>query len=806
MQRLFYRVIAKISRFIGSFFTRISYVTNNKMSVGSWVFTFLSLLGLLLSLGGYYWLDTVSKQYQTSMPEMPQTQALTLPAIKTIRHDVNVVLAIDFSASMLGDTGSDPSSLRLRAAEIMASSLAADIYPRCTQMGYVEFGTKAIAGQNMSLINTDQARLDLVKSINDPSKRVEIPNFGQYTDIAGALDLADQMLQASGNADANCVKPNSNSDTSVKVNTPAIVLLTDGRPTIGDMSESRFTDLVKKLVQKNTLVFMVILRNHDQEVTGDQADQQKYENWRTLWSGLAKQYPLNVEYDDVLNDTQLETIYNKIRSRLVQEGTKLTDRVLYDPAKTDAQIMMPADLLQAHLIVSKPVGTQSITLVDPDGKDFSTQVSANSQENDALKGTFFYMFKIGHPKAGPWKLKTDSTKPLYYLLNTESKYSIRLAWPVGSAYIYKNQPSRIPFVIADENGSIVDKPFNLNAAILKSERDSNGAFVEVTQPLPQVQSDKVFGMTQYFIQLTPQDFGDTPTVAVQLDGSGADGALLNDALIKLPVVDAPGGSTGQADSVISQPCEVVKKNFWPPSLVCDNHVDIPINIAQSDLLKSETISGKVYSPLSPNPVPMTLVHGDTLQINLGPFTSPGDFQVIADMTGSLKQQPTNDFLWNQRIERTVKIMIPAWVEVLKQGFLYSAVLFLVCTLWKLFLVPVFLLLFSLLRFAPDGSFSTDLRGWGSVYRKAMEQRKLFTLTVGYSKPNNIPNITNDNPPFFRNSFMKFLHRYFYSRPRAHIFWIPIVGLFGEDDQGLISQADDTNTMVSAGRTRVYIKK
>lgn len=808
--RMFFRsIMNRFNKAVRGFFRRLSYVTTNKMSLRSWLFTFFSLVGLLASLGGYYWLDEVSKQYSNSITETPLVDPVKLKPISDIRHNVDVVLAIDFSASMDGDNGSDPDELRLRAAEIMASSLAADIYPRYTRMGYIEFGSKVVEAQKLDLINSNDARLQLIKAIYEPSpERKSISEFGNYTNIGATLEMADQMLNENDDTEAD---DNSSSDTdqSEEKNTPALVILTDGRPTTGYTSEESITNLINNLVLNNTRIFIVVLRNPDKETNGDPEIEQEFENWRRLWGNLAKKYPLNVEYDDVQDDVQLEYIYNKIRSRLVQEGTKLGDRILYDTSDPNAQIIIPPNLLQAHLIVSKPVGTKSIELIDPDGINFSDQVQTNPSENDILNGNFFIRFKIAHPKATSWKLITDSKKPLYYLLNTESIYSVRLAWPVGSPYLYKYQTSQIPFVIADEQGNIVDKPFNLNASILKYEQDETGVFVEKAYPLSGFHSDLVLDKPQYFIDVSPEDFSNESTVAIQVDGSAADGSLVNSVIIKLPVIDAPSGLNDQTASMISESCLVAKKVFWPPSLVCENKIDLSVQITGSDLLKGETVSGKIYTPFSADPLDMELENTNTLHKVLGPLQSTGSYPVVIDIGGTIDQQE-NDFLWNQRINKTIEIVIPNWVEIMKLRCVYTAVLFLICTLWKIVIVPILLLAFSLFRFAPDGFYSIDLTqntGWTPVFKKAMERRKLFTLTFGSKRNvNDISKSPNVNLPAVPNKFLKVVFQYLYSAPRAHIFWIPIIGLYGEDDHGNWTKADIESTTIPAGRSQIHIKK
>jgi hypothetical protein len=121
-----------------------------------------------------------------------------------------------------------------------------------------------------------------------------------------------------------------------------------------------------------------------------------------------------------------------------------------------------------------------------------------------------------------------------------------------------------------------------------------------------------------------------------------------------------------------------------------------------------------------------------------------------------------------------------------------------------------LLIFSLFRFAPDGYYSIDLTersGWASVFRKAMERRKLFTMTFGYKhKINDISNSPNVNLPSIPNKFLRQIYQYLYNTPRAHIFWIPLIGLYGEDDHGNWLKADTESTTIPAGKSQTHIKK
>lgn len=807
MRRRFTRNLTAFTR---NFLTKIGYAKVNKMPLGSWLFTLFSLVGLVLSLWGFYWLGQVSKQQDNRFSLLSETEPAPLPAIKDIREEVDLVLEMDISGS-IDDVDKD--SIRFQAIEMIASSLALDIFPRFTQIGYVVFGTDAHQIEKMATIDNEQARLKLIEAIKSTGG-----DDGDKTNIYQALQLADQMLD----------EAKINNKKNGKENTPSILLLTDGRPTGANDSPDSIRRIIAKLSDKGVTIFVVVLGKIDDnpsiECTTDdfKPSESGFICWRRVWSDLAREYPLNMEYYDVSQPDDLVPAYNKIISRLVNEGTKPGESVEYDLAKG---IVIPPNLLQAKLLVNKPNGVESIQLLDPNGKDFQEYVDGNPNGNTIFdeKQTFYMRFHIVQPIQGKWTFKVlwkepQNAKPLRFLLNTESIYSIRIDWPIGSPYIFRDQPSLLPIVVADHNGVVIQEPFQISASILRTELGEKRV-VEKAYPLDVVADTNSPNRMRYWVKINPEDIGNEDGIKIQLDGfNPSDGSLLNSAVAKLPVVNAPFG-TGNTPNLIDATCHVSNENlfltwlFWQP-LTCDNNIELSIPINGAERLDSSTVKGTVYLPQPPFEKPtmgMTQASNsqDTFVQQVGPFTSPGLYNLALDVGGKLKGDQSKLEWHSPVLQKSVQIRLPDWVETTRQRCKYAAVLFAIGFLWKIVIVPLLLVLFSLfpfLKLAPDGFYSKDTQIWSSVFKLAMERRKLFTLTFGYSRANDIFNSNGVQTLVVRNKFLKILYSLCHNRPRAHIYWLPGISLYGEDSDGQMHRGDATSQSIIAGQSQIHIKE
>lgn len=744
-----------------------------------WVaLSILAMLGSIASFFGYWWLNqaTASEVVANATPpssESDQGQRGDMP----IRQDVDVVLAVDFSGSMEGDSGSDPDGLRLRSAEVMASSLAADIFPRVTRMGYLEFGKYAVAAQELTEVEPTEARLEIIKKIYTHTLEAESDwsQFANYTNIADAFETAGEMLE---NA------PTGEENKYVK-NTPAIILMTDGEPTYGPADRGRITQTISNLVEKDTLIFIVLLRNPKIE------ERSELTRWRNIWFEVANEFPKNVKYFEAQDDTQLEVIYNTIRSRLVNEGTNPSGRMMYDPLDANMTITMPPNLLQAYLLVNKPVGVQAIELISPDGTSFQQVIDADPSRNSVLQGNMFYRFQLYKPQPGKWKLKTDAQKPLYYLLNTESIYTPRIHWPAGDPYILGDRESQIPYVIYDDHNQPADKAFDLRAGYLKTVQKDDGSYAEEIYPIGDLK--QAGDGKEYLLVIDPAMLKDEDQLLIQVEGIADDGSLVNTSLITLPIALAPNGVELKLIKVV--PCGTTKLQFWPPAIFCSAEVPVLAEIDGFERLQPGTIKGTLYSPIATGQVDMSKQNG-VLQGGIGPLTQVGSYGFIVDVQGQVINNSGGTLLWAQRKSGSVQVTWPEWVFTMKHRSLYASILLLLLALWKPVIIAILLPIFALLRIAPNG-FYNDGNGDSAarIYDKAMQRRELFALDIGRSKEADIK-ITPEGPivePTFRRKWLKSIYRWLSNQPRARFVMVPWKGIYVERPNGEFLPASNNGT-------------
>lgn len=99
----------------------------------------------------------------------PPPTAPTAMSVFPAEPDVDLVLAVDNSCSMFGDetckdvpnVASDPDLLRVKAAEMVINSLAADLFPRKTQISTIEFGGYANKLATLTELTDNDSRLAL---------------------------------------------------------------------------------------------------------------------------------------------------------------------------------------------------------------------------------------------------------------------------------------------------------------------------------------------------------------------------------------------------------------------------------------------------------------------------------------------------------------------------------------------------------------------------------------------------------------------------------------------------------------------
>lgn len=766
----------------------------------------IALIGSVAAFATHQWLKMATSQ-EVDMVANPSSITFINPedneGVK--RLDVDVVLVVDWSGSMNGEAGSDPQKLRLRASEVMASSLAADIFPRHTRMGYVQFAKTAVVVQDLIDVEDMNARVDMIQKIYNLSSEIPVDSdWTTLTNISDAFTTAGYMLD----------EAKLKNDPEFASNIPAIVFLTDGRPTNGLTSEEDVEIIVNDLLEKGTLIFVVILRNPDNpdpDLGFEPESPMNFSFWRSFWYHISSENPDQVKYFEANDDTQLEGIYNTIRSRLVKEGTTPSDRLEYDPSDPNATIEIPPGLLQAHLLVNRPVGVDSIELIAPDGLNFQEDILKDPENNEILDGNLFYRFSMYKPIPGGWTLSTDARQPLYYLLITESIYTAKPFASDGSLYLEPDRPTELPFVVVDDLNNIVnDAVFDLKASTLKTVQKEDGSYVEEAVILSTLERVTINnGETQYVLTVNPEMFEGEDSLQVQIDGVSDGGAPINLASYNIPVLPAPSGFEIIAPEKIV--CDSDSLIFWPPAIQCSNQITIDAIVQNASLISEGTLNGKMYTPLDTEAIDMTLSGPSELQANLGPLTKVGNYQVVVDIGGKIDSLD-GEFQWQKQGQKTIRVEWPTWVEPAKHRTWFAFVVLLVIALWKPVFVAILLPLFAILRIAPSGFYTDGDSQPIRIYDLAMKKRSLFALTIGSSTNADIkvypPSEDNDESSFsskLSGRLLRSIYRWLKSLPCARMVAMPWNGIWVEKPSGEFERASERSfTTINCQNVNVRI--
>jgi len=159
------------------------------LSPSNTIITALAFLGAIVAFLAYQWLIQATRQEVDFTDFIHKPPPGTQEPLGSSRIDVDVILMMDWSGSM---KASDPNDFRLSAAELLASSLALDVYPRHTRMGYIQFSSKAIPALDLVSIEDEENRRNLINTIPFPPSYKDSNPDSTY--VMPAFDLAYDML------------------------------------------------------------------------------------------------------------------------------------------------------------------------------------------------------------------------------------------------------------------------------------------------------------------------------------------------------------------------------------------------------------------------------------------------------------------------------------------------------------------------------------------------------------------------------------------------------------------------------------
>ncbi|HEY1015827.1 MAG TPA: vWA domain-containing protein, partial [Herpetosiphonaceae bacterium] len=412
-----------------------------------------------------------------SAPGVPRGSAAApgaaLPLRQVETKDVDVMLVIDNSGSMSGGTcskpqpaaGNDPSRNRIKAAEIVIASLAADIQPRETKLGIVTFGNRAeLIAELTQLSNEDTTvRSTLAQRIQN------LPCAGD-TNIVEAITVARQELKSERHRPGN---------------TPVIIFLTDGKPTEGG-GEAEIRRLIGEL--GDVLFFAVLL--------GDASD---FRPFKDFWRDMAAGNP-GLTVNELQRSEDMPALYQQIKARIID-----TDHYQAPPLAPGAAVdlRLPANLEQAVITVLKPASQVAVTLARPDGQDAALLPADRFKRLDS--NTSIEVFILQRPDSGVWRVASANGEILTVLRpEMKSVYQIQLVAPDQQGALGVDEPSDLAVRVVDSGSK---QPIQATFSFSATYRPRGGG-TAVAFPLTATAGP------DYAHQFPPQTFADGETYLI----------------------------------------------------------------------------------------------------------------------------------------------------------------------------------------------------------------------------------------------------------------------------------------------------
>lgn len=644
-----------------------------------------SLFFLFVSAGLFFclnWLDQslARKELQT---KFTQKQIIMDNVGKPDVEDVDLVIAIDNSGSMRDAPGTDKNNLRLRAAELIVSSLAADIYPRSTSIALETFGEGVDWLHDLVKLSDDGARKTLINLIQSPE-------YSGLTQISLALDRAFEELFESERRNPE--------------NIPALILITDGEPVPNEYPNDLkgIREQISKFTEANSEVrlFIILLRDPDVE-----RGRPELTEWAENWFRLSQEFP-QLRYFEPTRADQLEAVYNEIRNRLDDKGMEGM-RITYDPSDSKSSIFVPLDLRKFVLTIRRPTPNVQIELFDPEGNLLDMNPLDAGADSDKIfitniLGSYFKVYTLGSPASGNWTLSTSDNTPVDYMLNPESIYDVQVLLPQEETYLITNQPMTLyASVINSETGIEADEIFKLHGS-LSFEVDPSKNLLGVEKiDLPPFKYD--LEQKNYFIEIESGTIPFTGEYELEIIGESESGRLVNSVHLMIDAIEAPGMATlssprlVECDSVgIAREGRSVSDILFHPQLDCFASLPIEMTIADIQELDSSQFEATI---------------SDVNKTKLD-FVSPGRFQGIVDLRrsgnytiqGQIIGKTKSGHFFTRNADTSFEVTFPASLKNLRERIFQGAVLSLILALWKPLIVLILSFLFYPLKLVPIGRF------------------------------------------------------------------------------------------------------
>jgi len=310
-----------------------------------------------------------------------------LAAAAELHKSYDVFLLIDHSNSMWekGGIGSDPSLLRVAAAQLFISYLGVDSSGAEHRVGVIHFGEESELVLPLTPLGDDAQRAEI-------GERIAHPQRMRWTDPNAALAMAyDQLF----------------GEPREPMRQAAVVLLTDGKPEWSQQPTGQeITEYVSEMRQwgqrfadQGVPLFIVLLQN-----AATDADPTIARFWAPLWEEMAEATPPGGFYT-ARQDEQLLTIYHDIVLRL--RGGMESDVVLDETLGTGGDetvrlIEVEPGLAKVTFLVWKSDPALEVTLVKPDGRLLRADDPGVRQAGEPGR-TREEIWTVENPPEGAWK-------------------------------------------------------------------------------------------------------------------------------------------------------------------------------------------------------------------------------------------------------------------------------------------------------------------------------------------------------------------------------------------------------------------
>lgn len=621
-------------------------------------------------------------------------------------QEVDAMLVIDNSGSMFGKYcgdnkplpggASDRDGLRLEAANIIITSLAADIEPRGTNLGIVAFGDTVELVSQLTYIGSndpaDAARALLSQKITPP------PCLGD-TNIVDALKVARDELR---------------SPRHIPGNTPAIIFLTDGFPTKGG-NEPEIAQIVGEFQQEGILLFVVLLAKSDNE---------HIEKFKQFWRGQAAAYPERVREYEPDSAEDLTGIYNDIKM-VLDHRTDAPD-IEDIPPGPHVEFPLPANVDTAVIKVIKPRPGSSTNLImyDPSGQDASTTIAPDKFRYFRNDAAAIDVFVIKRPQEGTWVVETDNGSKIKVLKpEMKSIYQIQLVKPDAATPLSIDQTTDIVVQVVDKDDMSrkLDGPFTFEASYR-----TNGAPKDKDTAVPLTLVDN--GNGQYAAQIPAGTFSNL--VAYDFLFAAKDDAKLRASPIEYTI---------EAGFIPSLSSALASKQ----TVYVDEKFTLSATVVNPESAKDTPLPMASFNPPLPNGqnVVFTSLSSSTFQADIQPLQRPG--QYIFGVSYSGKTLTDRDFGSGQAVSITV---LERWYTIwLRNLAITLPILIGLYLLYRYILLPFTPLvpLAQKVGIAPQGYVwvqppdGTPLSRY-TIRTRLQQRRKLLRLTVGPGADYDIP--------------------------------------------------------------------